>query len=115
MKILIIVLICIVADFITGIVGALISGGFQSSKMRTGILHKVCEIMIMFLGYFCEWAFPQVGIDVSIPVVTTIAVYLILMETASVLENLKKFNPALAGTISKAFPFLGGTNDERDN
>ena len=100
---LIVVLTFIVLDMIIGIVKALATGSYKSLKMREGLWHKLGEILCVAFGVLCEMAFPYVGITVSIPIVTTICVYIVLMETGSIVENLALISPNIQKMLSKVF------------
>lgn len=100
---LIIVLIFIVLDMIVGVIKSLASGTYKSLKMREGLWHKLGEIMCVAFGVLCEMAFPYVGITVSIPIVTTICVYIVLMETGSIVENLAAISPNIQKVLGKVF------------
>ena len=103
MTMLIVVLIFIVLDMIIGIVKALATGSYKSLKMREGLWHKLGEILCVAFGVLCEMAFPYVGITVSIPIVTTICIYIVLKETGSIVENLALISPNIQKMLSKVF------------
>lgn len=100
---LIVVLIFILLDLIIGLVKALATSTYKSLKMREGLWHKLGEILCVAFGALCEMAFPYVGITVSIPIVTTICVYIVLMETGSIVENLMVISPDIKNVMSKVF------------
>lgn len=100
---LIVVSIFIIFDIATGWLKALSTGTADSSVMRKGLYHKLAEIMSVLFGYICEYVFPYAGIDVTIPFATAIGTYIVLMETASIVENLAIMNPHLAQILSKFF------------
>ena len=51
----------------------------------------------------CEFAYPYIGITIEIPLASGIATYIVLMETASIVENLSIISPRLAKTLEKFF------------
>lgn len=71
-------------DIITGYIQALINKNVDSQKMRNGLLHKILIVIIIILSFVVEYAF---SIKFISPVV---CIYVILMESVSILENLKK-------------------------
>ena len=72
------------ADIITGIIQAVINKNLDSQKMREGLLRKLGLILIIILGFIIRYAF-------NIPIISkAIVIYILLMETLSILENLKK-------------------------
>lgn len=100
---LITVLVFIAFDVITGWLKALATGTTDSSIMRKGLFHKLGELLAVMFGYMCEYAFPIMGIEVSIPFAGVIATYIVLMETASIIENLCIMNPSLSEIMKKIF------------
>lgn len=100
---LLVTTIFIVFDIATGWLKALSTGTTDSSIMRQGLFHKLAEILAVMFGYTCEYVFPYAGIEVTIPFATGIAMYIVLMETASIIENLAIMNPNLAAILEKFF------------
>lgn len=73
-----------IADIITGFIQAVINSDVQSKKMRQGLLHKVLIIIILLLSFVASITF-----NISI-ISKFVAIYIIVMETISIFENLKK-------------------------
>lgn len=72
------------SDVLTGFIQAIINNNLDSKKMREGLLHKVLIILLILLSFVVDKTF-------SIPIVSKIVcVYIILMETISIFENLHK-------------------------
>lgn len=95
---------CFIAfDVLTGWLKALATGTTNSSIMRQGLFHKVGELLAMIFGYGCEFAFPYVGVDIGLPIAGAICTYIVLMETASIVENLSRISPKLANALNKFF------------
>lgn len=98
-------------DVLYGLIGALANNCFSSTKMRQGLLHKVGEIVILFLGYLIQWVttsgvdFGALGyIQADIPSYLIIASYIFIMEVGSILELCVKYNPDLKSSpIFKIF------------
>lgn len=84
-------------DIITGYIQAIINKNVDSSVMREGLLHKMLLIIIMLLAFVMQFAFGLKAISI------TVCLYICLMETVSILENLKK-----AGIDLKISEFLKG-------
>ncbi len=102
-------------DILTGWLKALSTGTVNSSIMRKGLVHKLGEILALAFGALCEYTFPMLGIDSNIPFTLAICVYLTVMETASIIENLAAMNPQLAGILNRLFSkekLEGEKNDE---
>lgn len=77
-------LIFMLADIISGIVSATILHDLDSQKMREGLLRKVLLILIVLLSFVVGSAFNLTFISKAV------CIYIIIMETISILENLKK-------------------------
>lgn len=72
------------ADVITGFIQAVINHDVKTYVMREGLLHKVLIILIVFLSFVADITF-------SLNIISKIVcIYVILMETLSVCENLTK-------------------------
>lgn len=84
-------------DIITGYIQALINKNVDSSVMREGLLHKMLLIIIMLLAFVMQFAFGLKSISI------TVCLYICLMETVSILENLER-----AGIDLKISEFLKG-------
>ena len=96
-------LIMIGFDILTGWIKAISAGEFKSSVMRHGLLCKVAEMLILFLMYIFEYYFPLLGIDFNLPVVAIVGTYIIIMELSSIIENIGILNPEFAKKLSHVF------------
>ena len=81
--ILLLPLILMAADIVTGWIQATINGTWDSTKMRIGLFRKSGELLVIVVAYV-------ICIAVSLPfdVSAFIAVYIIAMELISICENL---------------------------
>lgn len=77
-------LIFMLADIISGILSATILHDLDSQKMREGLLRKVLLILIVLLSFVVGSAFNLTFISKAV------CIYIIIMETISILENVKK-------------------------
>lgn len=100
---LIVALIFIVFDVLTGWLKALITATTNSSIMRTGLMRKVGELLAVIFGYVCQFCLPMIGVQIDVPFAGAISTYIVLMETASVIENICAINPNLRDALSKVF------------
>ena len=93
------VLLLTVLDVIFGLVNAIASKSFSSAKMRAGIAHKSASMGFLLVGIVVDGTIIG-GLDLgfSAPVLTTICVYLCLMEIASLLETFALLNPHLSNS-----------------
>lgn len=110
-KMIIAVLVFIVLDFLTGWLQAVKNGNFRSSVMREGIWHKVGEILIIVIGIACEFFIPWMGVELSVPIVKGLCIYLYIMELGSIIENMGEMFPALQEVLSKVL----GAYTHKDN
>lgn len=92
-----VLLILILLDWVFGIGNALMKHEFSSEKMRQGIGHKCTELGFVLLGILVD-ALISVGFDLGFqgPILTTISLYLCIMEIGSLLETFALINPELA-------------------
>lgn len=113
-----------IADFITGMIKAYVTGTLNSSKMRKGGVNKVGELIIMATGCGLEAGVKALGryYDVSqvLATITGTAVallifsYITVMEVISILENFAEINPDAAGWISRLLKKLKHNNDNKE-
>lgn len=76
-------MILMAADIVTGWIQATVNGTWDSTKMRKGLYRKSGELLVIVLAY-------TISIAVSLPfdVSAFIAGYVLIMESLSVCENL---------------------------
>lgn len=91
-------LLLVIVDFITGLVGHTIRDGFSSSKVREGLAHKFTYVAALVLCLILE----KIMEYYDLPMVYAGALYsltyvwIAVTETGSILENLVLINPDLA-------------------
>lgn len=76
-------LILIGADIITGWIQASVNGTWDSTKMRKGLYRKSGELLTILVAYAIQEA-----VTLSIDVTACISAYVIIMELLSIIENL---------------------------
>ena len=93
------VLLLIALDVIFGCGNAIAHHAFSSEKMREGMAHKAAEIGFVLVGIIAD-ACILGGFDLgySAPILTSVCLYLALMEIASLLETFAQMNPQLANS-----------------
>lgn len=96
--IIVITLIFIIFDFLTGFMQAVANKEVSSEKLRKGLFHKCGFMLAVCLGLLCEWAMQFVNLGFDVPIATAVCVYIILTEIMSILENLGKMSPELANS-----------------
>jgi toxin secretion/phage lysis holin len=91
-------------DVLTGIVNAWVKGEIKSSKLREGLAKKFGEISVIIIGEIFV-----LGFGLSNFLTDGIAIYLIIMELISICENLDKLGVPIPQFIKKA---LAETNEK---
>lgn len=91
-------LVFMLGDILSGTIQAVANGDLSSSKMRQGLWHKASFVLLVMLAYGVEWASGFLELGFEVPLVTPVCVLVVLTETISILENIAKMNPALAGS-----------------
>lgn len=84
-------------DILTGIIKAAKNKELNSTKMREGMYHKAGSVLAMFFGVAVDCGKISIDFGTSVPVAAFIATYIVLMECASIIENLGAINPELVG------------------
>lgn len=88
--------IAMVGDFVTGYLNAWIHHDIQSSKMRVGAAHKGAELLVLVL----VWCIQQ-AIVLPMDITAVMAIYLVFMEVNSVMENLDKMGVPIPAFFKK--------------
>lgn len=94
-------------DVLTGVIHAWATGHLKSYKMREGLGRKFGEIMILFIGQLFT-----AGMNFPFYLLSAFSLYIILMETVSICENLKKLGVPIPKFVDKA---LTSMNEEIQN
>lgn len=85
----------IVLDFVTGLIKAFKNKEFTSSVMREGLFHKAGSILIIAFGALVDYGQSFMDLGVTIPLASTLCVYISLMEIGSIIENVCIINPGI--------------------
>lgn len=97
-------------DILTGLIKSWVSKTFQSSKMRSGLGKKVGEIAILVIGIVFS-----VALKLPRYIMTGVSVYITFMELMSVFENLKALNVPIPKFVNTALDTVNQTlNEEAD-
>lgn len=98
-----IIMVAILADYVTGLLKACYKKEYKSSAMREGLYHKVAEIMAVGLMFYLEIGLPWIGVNIDFPFINFITLYVIVMEISSIIENIGEINPDLVGPLAQVF------------
>lgn len=113
---IILILILIVLDVVSGIAAAFMKKTIDSSVMRRGLWHKASYILVILLAIVLEWAVsaggPSLGIGLDLPIVVPTCIYLGLTEISSIGENLSTIDPSLRS--APVFSVLGRVKPPED-
>lgn len=101
LNILLVVLCFIAADVVTGLTSAWLTRTVSSTKMRAGIQHKCGELFGMAAMYGIDYAMPLIDVAVPFSFTRVLGVYLVVMETISIFENIVELNPEISGPLGK--------------
>lgn len=86
----------ILFDIITGIIKALYKDGLNSTYLRQGLFHKLSEVVAVIGSGLLEYGAKYIDLNVEIPVLRVVAIYICIMELISILENITEVNPSMA-------------------
>lgn len=111
-----IIMACVMmlADIITGFTGAAMRHDISSTKMREGIGHKIMILVLIAVAYILGVGLGHVsGINAEIPSMEIVCWYVVVMEIASILENISKAWPEFSGTsLFKYFSKMAGDDED---
>lgn len=82
-------------DIVTGLTKALKNGNVSSKYLREGLFRKCGEIFTLFAGWLFEFVNETMETGVAIPLASSIATYIAIMEIVSIIENICEINPEL--------------------
>lgn len=104
------------ADIAVGFVGAAVRHDISSTKMREGIGHKVMVLVLIAVAYLLGVGLGHVsGIQAEIPSTEVVCWYVVMMELASILENVSLAWPEFADTrLFRYFSTFAGSDDDED-
>lgn len=94
-SVLLVILVLISIDYVTGIIGAVTTDTFTSEKMRRGLWHKLSYIIALIVAYCVDYlcAFMELGYIYGASLIVLVMVWIVITEVGSILENLCVINP----------------------
>lgn len=105
--VLMILMGCMVADYVTGMIKAKYTGQIQSRRGMWGIIKKALYAVVVAVAMVADWVILNVAesLGVVIPVATffglLVAIWLIFNELVSILENLIKMDIPLPNFLKR--------------
>lgn len=82
----------IAIDVVTGLLKALHNKNLNSSVIRTGLYHKISEVLTVLLTAFIECVMPYLELNIDLPLLPFVSTYIVVMELISIIENLSEMN-----------------------
>lgn len=107
-----VVFLLIILDIASGWSAAIATKSIDSSKMRSGLWHKLAYVFAIALAGILEWSFVEyhVNFGVDIPLLVPVCLYIGVTEISSIIENIAIINPDLVG--SPVFSLFSRTKDD---
>lgn len=100
----IITIVAMILDIITGFASALKNADLSSSKMRQGLWHKAGFCGLLILAYMVQFAMAHMELGLDFPAVDAVCVWIVVTEIVSIIENLCIINPAIMDSpVGKLF------------
>lgn len=107
--ILICPMVLMLCDIISGFLGAWKDKKISSSKLRSGIIHKFGEILIIVISIYLNYS---IGIPAEIS--KFVSAYIIVMEIISIIENIEKLGISLPKSITDRLEKAKGEEDGKE-
>lgn len=96
-----------ICDIITGFIQAIINKNIDSTKMRTGLLHKILILIILLLSFVLDATF-------SLSICSKlVSIYIIIMELISIIENITKAGINI-GKLTEILNIVKGSEKENE-
>lgn len=91
-NIIIVAVVGIVLDIVTGFIKALFNKQIDSSIIREGGKHKISEILIIIFSIYVKKGIVYLNVEIPFNPVTLVCGYIIVMECISIIENIGNMN-----------------------
>lgn len=116
---IIILIIAMIIDYVTGMMSAWLNAELSSKKGIKGIVKKISYLALVAVAMIVDWliccGLQQINVDIKYTVffAVLVAVWLIINELISVLENLAKMGVPIPNFLKKLINRLKNTVDEK--
>lgn len=91
----VIAVVAMVLDIITGFASAVKNKDLSSSKMREGLWHKAGFCGLLILAYLVQFAMVHMELGLNFPAVDAVCIWIVVTEIVSIVENLCVINPSI--------------------
>lgn len=99
---ILVTIIFIILDIVSGVLQAMINHTFQSHKMREGGIRKLYLLVVIIFGVALDYSQTLIDLGFNLPCLSMICVYISLMEIMSIIENINLgFPNALPKSLTK--------------
>ena len=116
---IIILVIAMIIDYVTGMMSAWLNAELSSKKGIKGIVKKVSYLALVAAAMIVDWliccGLQQINVDIKYSVffAVLVAVWLIVNELISVLENLSRMGVPIPNFLKNLINRLKATVDDR--
>ena len=116
---IIILIVAMIIDYVTGMMSAWLNSELSSKKGIKGIVKKISYLALVAVAMIVDWlifqGLRQINIDMKYSVffAVLVAVWLIINELISVLENLSRMGVPIPNFLKKIIDRLKNTVDEK--
>lgn len=86
-RLLIVLLVAIVCDMVTGVIKAIFKHELRSADFRLGMLKKTLDIILVVIGFSIDWMMNTQTVGKAV------CMFLVSMEFYSCLENIREYIP----------------------
>ena len=116
---IIILIVAMIIDYITGMMSAWLNAELSSKKGIKGIVKKISYLALVAVAMIVDWliccGLQQINVNIKYSVffAVLVAVWLIINELISVLENLSRMGVPIPNFLKKLIDRLKNTVDEK--
>ena len=101
----------IILDVVSGFSQACVNKTVDSSIMRQGLWHKSAYVLTIFVALLCEYSTIYMDLGFTVPLTVPVCIFICTTELVSILENIARINPDIAG--SKLFDYFSQNRNRR--
>lgn len=103
-RIMIVSIVAMILDYLSGVSTAIIHKELRSQKMKHGLAIKASYLAIILISYFIDRLNIADELDLPVSLTPLIAGSVIIMECVSIIENIRSIDPsAFDNTVFDVF------------